>query len=72
MVTDHDISSKYARSFQRDVSAWLLDDKIRYHESITLGIQTGIDSLIGMFSGANIGKAIVKVPPYPAPTSPGG
>lgn len=67
MVTDHDISSKYADSFQKAVSEWLRNGKISYYESMSYGIDTSIDSFLGMFSGANIGKTIVKVPPHPSP-----
>ena len=47
--------------FVRDVSAWLAAGRISYRETISEGIESAPAAFIGLFTGANIGKAVVRV-----------
>jgi NADPH-dependent curcumin reductase CurA len=47
--------------FLRDMSQWLRDGKVRYHEDIVQGLENTPRAFIGLFKGENIGKRIVQV-----------
>lgn len=47
--------------FYRDMSKWVKDGKVKYFESVTDGFNQLPSAFIGLFSGANTGKALVKV-----------
>jgi NADPH-dependent curcumin reductase CurA len=47
--------------FLRDVAAWLADGRISYRETVSEGIDSAPAAFIGLFTGANIGKAVVRV-----------
>lgn len=59
VVTEFD--EEVQKSFQRDVTAWLLEDKIVYREDITVGLENAPDAFVGIFDGKNFGKAVVKI-----------
>ena len=48
-------------SFQRDMVSWLESGQITWRETIREGIRNAPDAFIGLFSGENIGKMIVKL-----------
>ncbi len=50
-----------AEDFLRDVPAWIKDGKIKWEESVYDGIEKAPDAFLGLFSGANFGKALVKL-----------
>jgi len=50
-----------ADDFRRDMAAWVNDGRIRYQETIYDGIDKAPDAFIGLFTGANVGKMIVKL-----------
>jgi NADPH-dependent curcumin reductase CurA len=47
--------------FVRDMTGWLKDGRVRYHETIFDGIESAPRALIGLFEGANTGKMLVKL-----------
>jgi NADPH-dependent curcumin reductase CurA len=47
--------------FRRDMGAWLADGSIVYRETVFEGIESAPEAFIGLFTGANIGKAVVKL-----------
>jgi len=47
--------------FLRDVGAWLSAGRISYRETVSEGIDSAPAAFIGLFTGANIGKAVVRV-----------
>ena len=47
--------------FQRAMKAWLSEGSVVYEQTVVRGIENGIDALIGLFSGKNLGKMIVQL-----------
>ena len=47
--------------FQRDVSGWLIDRRIKYREDIVEGFENAPRALIGLLRGENFGKLLVRV-----------
>jgi len=47
--------------FQREVSAWIAEGRIRYREDIVDGLEKAPEAFIGMLEGSNFGKLLVKV-----------
>lgn len=47
--------------FQRDVSGWLKDGRIKYREDIVEGFEDAPRALIGLLRGENFGKLLVRV-----------
>jgi NADPH-dependent curcumin reductase CurA len=45
----------------RQLSTWLREKKIRYHEDIVEGLENAPRALIEMLEGQNVGKRLVKV-----------
>ena len=48
-------------SFHRDMVSWLESGQITWRETIREGIRNAPDAFIGLFSGENIGKMLVKL-----------
>lgn len=47
--------------FQADMAGWIKDDKITWEETIIEGIENTPKAFIGLFTGENLGKMLVKV-----------
>ena len=47
--------------FQRDMAGWLKDGRVRYQETIREGIANAPGALIGLMSGENAGKMLVRL-----------
>lgn len=47
--------------FVRDMTAWVKAGQIRYRETVVDGIEQAPPALIGLFSGQNIGKMLVRL-----------
>jgi NADPH-dependent curcumin reductase CurA len=47
--------------FQRDVSGWLKDGRIKYREDIVEGFDHAPRALIGLLRGENFGKLLVRI-----------
>jgi len=58
IVFDHaDLES----DFLRDVGAWIRSGEIKYREYVIEGIENTVEAFLGLFSGANFGKLLVRV-----------
>ncbi|KAG0226593.1 hypothetical protein B0O80DRAFT_435592 [Mortierella sp. GBAus27b] len=57
----NDLAQEYGAEFERDVTEWLLQDRIRYREDIALGISSAPQAFVGMLKGKNNGKQVVKI-----------
>jgi NADPH-dependent curcumin reductase CurA len=47
--------------FLRDLRQWIGEGRIKWKQSVTEGIDTAPQAFIGLFSGQNFGKALVKL-----------
>ncbi|MFH5797906.1 NADP-dependent oxidoreductase [Haladaptatus sp. CMAA 1911] len=45
----------------KQLGKWISEDKIRYRETVTEGLENAPDAFLGLFEGENIGKQLVKV-----------
>jgi NADPH-dependent curcumin reductase len=48
-------------AFVADMSRWVAEGKIKYREDVVDGLESAPDAFLGLFSGANFGKLVVKV-----------
>jgi NADPH-dependent curcumin reductase len=51
----------HAADFERDMSPWLRDGKIKYREDVVDGLDKTPEAFIGLLSGRNLGKLLVRV-----------
>ncbi len=47
--------------FLRDMGAWIASGRVTYRETVMDGIESAPDAFIGLFTGANIGKMVVRL-----------
>ncbi len=47
--------------FQRDMSAWLREGRVKYREQLITGLENAPQGLMGMLTGENFGKLVVRV-----------
>jgi hypothetical protein len=50
-----------APEFYRDMGGWLQDGKLRREETIVDGLEAMPDAFLGLFTGSNRGKMLVRV-----------
>jgi NADPH-dependent curcumin reductase CurA len=50
-----------ADAFERDVSAWVRDGKIKYKEDVVDGLENAPQAFLGLLQGKNFGKLLVRV-----------
>lgn len=48
-------------AFQRDMSAWLREGRVRYREEVIEGLESAPQGLMGLLRGENFGKLVVRV-----------
>ncbi|MEO5866857.1 MAG: NADP-dependent oxidoreductase, partial [Sphingomonas sp.] len=58
LVSDH---MHRAAEFYRDMGGWLAAGKLNSEETVHDGLETMPDAFLGLFSGGNMGKMLVKV-----------
>jgi NADPH-dependent curcumin reductase CurA len=51
----------HAADFERDMSAWVREGKIKYREDVVDGLDKTPEAFIGLLSGRNLGKLLVRV-----------
>jgi NADPH-dependent curcumin reductase CurA len=47
--------------FLEEMEQWLRDGKISYRETVTEGLDHAVEAFLGLFSGTNFGKMIVRI-----------
>jgi NADPH-dependent curcumin reductase CurA len=62
IVSDH---ADRRPAFLADMSQWFAQGKIRSKETIVEGIENAPRAFIGLFTGENFGKMLVKIGPDP-------
>ena len=50
-----------AADFRRDMEGWIASGRITYKETVFDGIEQAPEAFMGLFTGANMGKMIVKL-----------
>lgn len=48
-------------NFNKDMTTWIKNDKIKYRETVTQGFENIPKAFIGLFDGANKGKSFVQI-----------
>ncbi|HUK60296.1 MAG TPA: NADP-dependent oxidoreductase [Stellaceae bacterium] len=56
-----DFQAKFA-DFQREVSAWYREGRIKYQEDVVEGLANAPKAFIGLLKGENFGKLLVRLP----------
>ena len=57
--------------FQRDVTQWIVDGKVKWQETVVRGLESTPSAFVDLFSGKNTGKMIVDLR-EPGDTGTGG
>ncbi len=47
--------------FLREMSAWIRSDRIKWNETVTVGLESAPAAFIGLFEGENLGKSLVQI-----------
>jgi NADPH-dependent curcumin reductase len=50
-----------AESFERDVSTWIREGKLKYKEDVLEGLENAPQAFLGLLQGKNFGKLLVRV-----------
>lgn len=58
IVSDH---NDRRVDFERDMSRWVAEERVRWRETIVDGFEHTPEAFLGLFSGDNIGKMLVRV-----------
>lgn len=58
IVSDH---AGLAEKCEMELKAWINEGKIKWEETVIDGLDHAVDALIGLFSGVNTGKMIVRI-----------
>jgi NADPH-dependent curcumin reductase CurA len=58
LVSDH---LQEREAFLRDMTGWIASGQIVWEESISQGLENAPSAFIGLFTGENIGKALVRI-----------
>jgi len=59
IITDH-YASRY-RAFAENMGAWVKDGAVKYREDVVVGLENAPEAFIGLLSGKNFGKLVVRV-----------
>lgn len=51
----------HTEAFERDVSTWLREGKIKYKEDVVEGLENAPQAFLGLLQGKNFGKLLVRV-----------
>jgi NADPH-dependent curcumin reductase len=58
---NYDFAKEYYADFLRDVGKWISEERVKYREDIVDGLENVPKAFIGMLSGQNFGKLLVRV-----------
>ena len=58
IVTDY---ASQAADFQRDMTGWMREGRIKYREDIVDGLENAVSAFQGLLRGRNFGKLLVRV-----------
>ena len=58
LITDNENDKD---NFQKDMTQWILEEKIKFKETIYEGIKNAPSAFIDLLNGKNIGKMLVKI-----------
>lgn len=61
IVGDANMGPKYTKEHQEKLQKWLADGSFKALQSVTKGIDNGIDGFLGMLKGDNFGKAVLEI-----------
>ena len=61
IVGDANMGPKYTVDHQKNVAKWIANGELKTTESVTEGIDNGIEGFLGMLKGENFGKAVLKI-----------
>jgi len=56
-----DYMAEYHQAFIEDMASWRKEGKIVWQETVLEGIAKAPEAFLGLFSGANLGKMLVKL-----------
>jgi hypothetical protein len=62
LVSDH---QHRRQEFLSDMGRWLREGRLKYREDIVEGLECASEAFIGLFTGQNTGKLLVRVSPDP-------
>jgi hypothetical protein len=48
-------------AFLADMKSWIASGRVKWQETVVEGIERMPEAFIGLFTGANLGKMVVKV-----------
>jgi len=66
IISDH---MKRYPEFVAEVGGWLKAGRIKYQETVVDGIDKAVTAFLGLFSGDNTGKMVVRLGPEPTATA---
>ena len=58
---NYDFANEYYADFLGDVERWISEGRIKYREEIVDGLENAPQAFIGMLSGQNFGKLLIRV-----------
>lgn len=61
IVGDANMGPKYTKDHQEKLQKWIADGSFKALQSVTKGIENGVDGFIGMLRGDNFGKAVLEI-----------
>lgn len=61
IISDPQSVGKHTMDFFTKMSVWLKEGKIKTRESVTVGLENAATCYLGMITGENFGKTVLKV-----------
>jgi len=61
IVGDANMGPVYAKEHQEKLQKWIHEGTFKAQQSVTVGIDNGIDGFLGMLQGKNFGKAVLQI-----------